>query len=295
MTHPLAESYAYCRRLTRRTAGNFGYAFWALPIEERRAMDALYAFLRLTDDIGDEPTCDLPTRQRQLDAWRHDLQSALGGACVDHPVWPAVVDVVQRYDIPPRHLATVIEGVAMDLVPRPFETFCQLSDYCYHVAGAVGLCCIRIWGCRDANAEPYAVDCGLAFQLTNILRDLGEDAAQGRIYLPLEDLRRFGYTVEDLSARRTSREFRHLMAFEAERAWSCYRSSARLLDYLSPAGCKVLQIMRKIYAGLLREIERREFDVFSRRVRLPTWRKLWITGSTIWGSEGGGHALERTS
>lgn len=283
MTLPLAESYAYCRQLTRRTAGNFGYAFWALPVDERRAMDALYAFLRLTDDIGDEPGSDLSTRQGRLEAWRGSLAAVLAGEASDHPVWPAVADIVRRYEIPAEYLTTVIDGVAMDLVPRRFETFGELSEYCYRVAGAVGLCCIRIWGCRDERAERLAVDCGTAFQLTNILRDLGEDAARGRVYLPVEDLRRFGYAMEDLASHRTTREFRNLMAFETERAWSFYRTAEKLLDYLSPAGCKVLRIMREIYGGLLREIERRDFDVFSQRVRLPTWRKLWITGRTLWG------------
>jgi phytoene synthase len=178
----------------------------------------------------------------------------------------------------------------MDLTPRTFTTFTELSEYCYHVAGAVGLCCIRIWGYHTDQAEELAVDCGLAFQLTNILRDLAEDAALGRIYLPQEDLERFGYTADDLRQQRRNREFRNLMAFETERAWFYYRRSEPLLDDVEPAGRPVLGAMREIYGGLLSEIERRTFDVFTRRVRLPVWRKLWIAGKAVCRKGEGGRA-----
>lgn len=283
MTDRLAASYSYCRGLTRRTAGNFGYSFWALPAEQHRGMNALYAFLRLTDDIGDDPKRDLAARRDDLARWRNDLQSALTGTLPDHPVWPAVADIIRRFEIPAKHLTAVIDGVEMDLTPRPFATFHDLSNYCYHVAGAVGLCCIRVWGCRDVAAEPLAIDCGLAFQLTNILRDLAEDAAQGRIYLPEEDLQQFGYSADDLRRQTVNREFRMLMAFETERAKSCYQRAAGLSAHLSPPGRRVLQIMREIYGGLLREIESRSFDVFTRRVRLPAWKKCWITAKSLWG------------
>lgn len=283
MTDRLVASYAYCRELTRRTAGNFGYSFWALPPDQRQAMNALYAYLRLTDDIGDDPQQDLATRREALALWRNDLQSALDGQLPEHPVWPAVVDIVQRFDIPVSHLTAVIDGVEMDLTPHAFATFQELSNYCYHVASAVGLCCIRVWGCRDVAAEPLAVDCGLAFQLTNILRDLAEDVAQGRIYLPEEDLQQFGYSADDLRRRTINREFRNLMAFETERAWSCYRRAEQLMKYLSPPGQRVLRIMWEIYGGLLHEIERRDFDVFARRIRLPAWKKCWITARALVG------------
>jgi phytoene synthase len=288
MTDRLEASYRYCRWLTRRTAGNFGYAFWALPRNERRAMDALYAFMRLTDDIGDEPGVSREQRGVQLAQWQADLQSAMQGEMPPHLVWLALVDVLNAYAIPTKLLNDVIRGVEMDLTPREFATFAELSDYCYHVAGAVGLCCIRIWGFTGDSDDPRPIDCGLAFQLTNILRDLGEDAERGRIYLPQEDLERFGYSADDLRARRITKEFRHLMAFETERAWSYYRRSESLLDDLAPAGRRVYRAMREIYGGLLHEIERRQFDVFSRRIRLPVWRKLWITGKSLCAVEAAG-------
>jgi phytoene synthase len=281
MTDRLGESFRFCRTLTRQTAGNFGYAFWALPWEQRRAMDALYAFMRMTDDIGDNPQSAPAQRVEQLARWRTDLQQTLQDRLPDHPVWPAVREIARRYHIPETYFTDVIDGVEMDLAPRTFATFAELSDYCYHVAGAVGLCCIRIWGYRGDRAEALAVDCGLAFQLTNILRDLAEDAALGRIYLPREDLERFGYSADDLWHQRWNREFRNLMAFETERAWFYYRRSEPLLNDLEPAGKPVLRAMREIYGGLLHEIERRTFDVFTRRIRLPVWRKLWIAGKAL--------------
>jgi phytoene synthase len=145
------------------------------------------------------------------------------------------------------------------------------------------LCCLRVWGCRDEAAKPYAIDCGLAFQLTNILRDLAEDAAQGRVYLPRDELQQFGYSVEDLRRGIINREFLNLMAFEAERAWACYRRAEHLMAYLPPPGQRVLRIMLDIYGGLLHEMERRQFDVFTRRIRLPVWKKCWFTARGMWG------------
>jgi phytoene synthase len=281
MTDRLEASYRYCRRLTRQTAGNFGYAFWTLPRRQRRAMDALYAFMRLTDDVGDEPGTHSERRVHQLAQWKIDLKSATQGETPPHPVWPAIVDVMKSFEIPVGFLYDVIDGVEMDLTPREFATFAELSTYCYHVAGAVGLCCIRIWGYHGDQAENRAVDCGLAFQLTNILRDLGEDADRGRIYLPQEDLARFGYSADDLRARRVTREFRNLMAFQTERAWDYHRRSEPLADDLSAGGRRVYRAMREIYGGLLREIARRKFDVFSCRVRLPVWKKLSIAGRSL--------------
>jgi len=282
MTDRVTESFEFCRRLTRRTAGNFGYAFWSLPAEQRRAMQALYAFMRITDDIGDEPGHDVAERSAQLRLWRNDLELALRDELPDHPVWPAVVQIVRRYEIPAQLLTDVIDGIEFDLTPRTIHTFEELKTYCYHVAGAVGLCCIRIWGYHGAEAEARAVSCGLAFQLTNILRDLGEDAARGRIYLPAEDLARFGYSADDLRHQQVGPEFRRLMAFETERAWSYYRQAELLHDDLERAGQPVLRAMLEIYGGLLRQIERQQFDVFTRRVRLPTWKKLWIAGRAMW-------------
>ncbi|MCA9118403.1 MAG: phytoene/squalene synthase family protein, partial [Planctomycetaceae bacterium] len=200
---------------------------------------------------------------------------------VDHPVLPALADIVERHAIPHQYLFDVLDGIATDLEPVSFETFEELSRYCYHVAGAVGLCCIHIWGFREPAAIERAIDCGLAFQLTNILRDLGEDAGMGRVYLPREDLRRFGYSVEELSAGVRNGPFLQLMEFQVSRAEALYQRAGELYSLLEPPGQPILASMLQIYGGLLASIRERKFDVFSRRVSLPRWKKLWIAFGSL--------------
>lgn len=278
---PLDESRAYCRALTRRTAHNFQFSFLALPRDRRDAMCALYAFMRITDDLVDDEAVPLTERCERLSAWREAVSAALSGAPTTQPALPALADVVQTYRIPTSYLFDVITGVSRDLDPRAIATFAELADYCYHVAGAVGLCCIHIWGFRDAEAIPLAIDCGLAFQLTNILRDIAEDSRAGRCYLPAEDLERFGVTRDDLSAGRVDEKIRALMQFECDRARACYERARGLFPLLEPRGRPVLRVMLDLYGGLLRELERRRFDVFSRPVHLPRWKKLWFVGRAL--------------
>jgi phytoene synthase len=316
------ESYDYCRTLTRRTAHNFRFSFLTLPRDKRRAMNALYAFNRITDDFGDDPTVSLDLRKTQLAAWRRSVHAALAALSPDgqgdlprtaevatldiHPALPAIADMVGRYQIPLEYLFAVIDGVEMDLNPNEggalgpisshmradgaqpiaqesnaIETFADLQRYCYHVAGAVGLCCIHVWGFTDERAKSLAVDCGLALQLTNILRDLGEDASLGRIYLPSEDLRRFEYSPDDLQRHVVDDRFRALMAFEVTRTRSYYQRAEQLFGMLHPSGRPILRAMLDIYGGLLTQIERNQYDVYSRRVSLTKWKKLWIAGRAI--------------
>jgi phytoene synthase len=279
---PLAESIAYCRRLTRRTADNFGFSFLTLPRERYNAMCALYAFLRLSDDWADDAAVPVAERQARLAAWRREVADALAGRPASHPVLPAVVHLVRTYGVPPQYLFDVLDGVAWDLQPSVIATFDELADYCYHVAGAVGLCCIRIWGFRDPAAEGLAIDCGVAFQLTNILRDIGEDSRAGRCYLPAEDLQRFGVAPDEFRTGRLDERLRGLLRFEAERAWSYYQRAEQLPALLEPCGRPVLRVMLDIYGGLLREMERRQFDVLTTRVRLPRWKKWWLVGRALW-------------
>ena len=288
---PLNESYEYCRELTQRTAHNFRFSFLTLPQDRRQAMNALYAFNRITDDLGDEDDVSLELKRARLAAWRESLRFVLNrgtddtptipgtgeiGTFSDHPSHPAIADLVARYRIPHEYLFAVIDGVEMELYPTEISTFAELERYCYHVAGAVGLCCIHVWGFRGDQAIPLASDCGLALQLTNILRDLGEDADSGRIYLPREDLDRFGYTPDDLRGRVLNEPFRELMRFQVNRAKSYYAKAEKLFDYLEPPGKPILRAMIDIYGGLLHQIERNNFDVYSKRISLPGWKKLWI-------------------
>lgn len=264
-------------------------------------MNALYAFNRITDDIGDDETLMIDERRNRLISWREAVRAALVPEPPptvpsenDQPskfgrYLPAIADMVARHRIPHEYLFSVTEGVESDLQPVEVATFDELERYCYHVAGAVGLCCIHVWGFRqDSRVWQHAIDCGLALQLTNILRDLAEDCDRGRVYLPQEDLARFGYSSADLSRGVYDERFRDLMRFEAERAWNYYASGERLLDYLEPPGKPILRAMLDIYGSLLHEIERRDFDVFSRRISVPGWKKLWFAGRAILNSQFGG-------
>ncbi len=273
MPPALFESYAYSRSLARR-AGNFYFAFWSLPGDQYWAMCALYGFTRLVDDAGDEPGIPLEQRSAALQKWRADLSAALAGDATRHRVFPALIDTVRKYQIPTEHLFSLIQGVELDLRPVAYDSYADLSRYCYHVAGVIGLCCIHVWGFTDERAKPAAVLCGEAFQLTNILRDLKEDFSNGRCYLPQADMAQFGYTADDVEGEVRDERFRQLMAFEIRRARDLYDRGGEVSRYLSPAGRPVFDTMVKLYRGLLDEIERRDYDVFSRRVRLSTWKKF---------------------
>ncbi|QDT19200.1 phytoene/squalene synthase family protein [Gimesia chilikensis] len=286
MTTTLENSYAYCQQLAKQTAGNFYYSFLALRKEQFQAMCVLYAYMRLVDDLGDSPELSLEERGAALTHWRQELQRALDPQPQDqseefHPCLPAVVDMIQRYEIPVHYFFDVITGVESDLQPVTFQTFDDLADYCYHVAGVVGLCCIHIWGFHDDRAVEASIDCGLAFQLTNILRDLAEDADLGRVYLPQEDLHRFAYSQSDIQARVYDQRFRELMQFEVDRARLYYQNSERLFEYISPEGRRILKAMHQIYGGILNEIERLDYQVYTTRAGLPRWRKLLIAGEAL--------------
>jgi phytoene synthase len=229
-------------------------------------MCALYAFMRHTDDLADGPDAE-ETKRLALKQWRADLHAALAGDD-RHPLHPALRHTIQRFGVPVEYFDDVIDGCETDLGPVQMPDFPALYRYCYRVASAVGLCCIHIWGFHDDSAKLPAEHAGIALQLTNILRDLPEDLARGRVYLPQEDLERFGCGPETLGPA-----FRALMAFETERAREYYRSAERLTPLLDPPGRAVFQVMLRTYRGLLDEIERRDFDVFRERVRLSPWRK----------------------
>jgi phytoene synthase len=271
----LSQSYRYCESLARRQAGNFYHAFRLLPRNERRAISALYAFMRITDDVTDDPGVAADKRAA-LEIWRQQLDLALRGEHT-HPVHPAIHDTVRSYRIPRAYLDDVLDGVGMDLEPVRFATFAELYRYCYRVASAVGLACIHIWGFSDERAKVHAESAGIAFQLTNILRDLGEDGARDRIYLPGEDLERFGYGEDRLRRGERGPQFRALMEFQASRARGYFDAAVPLANLLRPAGRAVFQVMTRTYRGLLDAIVARDYDVFSSRVSLSRWRKLWWT------------------
>jgi len=306
----LARSYQYCHSVARRQAKNFYYSFLVLPPDKRNALCAVYAFMRYCDDIADSPGAP-STKRGYLDAWGSALTGAMHGDCSGSPILPAFRDTVERFAIPARLFEELIEGAGMDLTVRRYQTFEELRQYCYRVASVVGLVCIRIFGFADNNAEPahnspgtdnaiiepaglpppasclppgaelHAEQLGIAFQLTNILRDIPEDAAMGRIYLPMEDLTAFEYTEEELLAGVVNDRFLRLVQFEARRAREYYEMARPLLPMLHPSSRPCLAAMYGIYGGILDRIERQGYNVFAGRARLSAWRKLRVA-ATSW-------------
>jgi phytoene synthase len=266
------ESYQYCVRVARSRAKNFYYSFVLLSAQQRKAMCAIYAFMRYCDDLSDEPGATRAPMER----WRAELEDALEGRFSDHPVWPAFHHTVRRFGIPHEYFRQMIDGVTSDLEPHRFETFDELYQYCYRVASVVGLTIIHIFGFDTRSALPLAEKCGIAFQLTNILRDVREDAEAGRIYFPMEDLRRFGVSEEELRSGRRTEGFLKLMRFEAARARDYYNQSAPLLDLIHPRSRSSLWALISIYSSLLERIVAVNYDVFTRRVRLSLFEKSWI-------------------
>ena len=272
---PVAVSYEWCRGLARERAKNFYYAFRLLSKKQHDAICAVYAFMRVCDDLSDDPGISVQRRQAALAGWRRDLDLALGGLKTMplHPVWLALYDAVLKYKIPPEYLHQMIDGVTSDLEFQPVETFDQLYRYCYQVASVVGLTVIHIFGFRGPDALPLAEKCGIAFQLTNILRDVREDADNGRVYLPVEDLARFGVDPAHLVR---DDQFRQLMRFEAERARRYYDEAKPLVEMVDPGSRASLRALIEIYSQLLDRIVASDFDVLHQRIALTTWEKVWI-------------------
>jgi len=275
----LAASYEYCRQIARTHARNFYYSFAVLPPDKRAAMCAVYAFMRRCDDLSDEASG--PEEKRTaLIYWRAAMDRALQGEYAEDPILPAFHDTVLRFQIPPRFFHELLDGAEMDLTCTRYPTFEDLYRYCYRVAATVGFVCIHIWGFAggDAAYEP-AEACGIAFQLTNILRDLKEDGLRGRIYVPQEDLVRFGYSEEDLLAGVRKPEFLALLDYQAHRAREYYERARPLIPLLHPDGRATFIVMYRIYRELLEHVASLGYHVLSRRARVSTARKVGILAS----------------
>lgn len=289
----LRASQRFCGRLARRAAGNFYYGFLLLPQPKRRSMCALYAFLRAADDIADGPGETAAKRdalQRMRAALDASIDESPAAVFSKSKVLPALAHAVRSHAIPLRYLHEALKGVSMDLDVGEYASFEDLHEYCYHVASTVGLCCIHVWGFTpdEGRAERLAIDCGIAFQLTNIIRDVREDAERGRVYLPVTDMTRFGVSVEQLTDDAPDQACRTLLNFEADRARAFYQRARPLEQLIDPSGRPMFRALVGIYEGLLDAIERAKFNVFGRRVALPSWRKAAIALGALTGGGGRG-------
>ena len=265
-------SYAACNRIARAARSSFYLAFFGLPKEKRNALCALYAFMRLVDNVSDEPGV-LELKRQGLARWRSMLDEAVAGRTDAHEILPALADTITRFDIPTRYFHDLILGAEMDLTVATYATFDRLSEYCYRVAGTVGLTCLHVFGFDEPKAPDLAERLGLAFQLTNIIRDVGSDYAMGRIYLPQEDLDRFGVRAEELRGPVASK-LQQLLQFEADRAWQMYREGAPLVMQVNSESRATLWALVRTYSSLLARIEERDFDVFGPRVSLSNAEKI---------------------
>ncbi len=288
----LAVAYSVCRSITRSAAKNFYYAFLVLPRTKRQALCAVYAFMRRCDDIADDESFSQYDRRQKLTAWLDAFHRAQSGQPTDEPVLLALTDAQRRYNIRIGLLDQLAYGTAMDVEgvagtdggepPAPHElsvhyrTFDDLYQYCYRVASVVGLVCIHVFGYGDPAAEPLAERLGLAFQLTNIIRDVKEDASMGRVYLPEEDLSKFGVSLSALRSVSDPAIFRPLLAMEADRAREYYRAGEELIPLVEEDSQPALWVLITIYRRLLDKIALREYDVFSGKVSLTVREKLGI-------------------
>jgi len=283
----LAVAYSVCRGITRSRAKNFYYGFLVLPKKKRRALCAVYAFMRRCDDIADDPSLPVRDRRQKLDLWLDAFHAAQAGHPTDDPILLALTDAQRRFGIPAGLLDALAFGTAMDVeedseqptssgLQVQYRSFEDLERYCYNVASVVGLVCIRIFGYNKPDAEPLAERCGLAFQLTNIIRDVKEDAALGRVYLPGKDLAEFSISASEIASTVDPARIRPLLALQAQRAFENYRAAEDLIPLIDEDSQPALWVLVTIYRGLLEKIVRLNYDVFTRRVSLSVWEKLKI-------------------
>jgi 15-cis-phytoene synthase len=286
----LSHAYAVCRGISRRAAKNFYYGFMVLPSEKRNALSAVYAFMRHADDISDESGVDPQIKRQKLTEWLDSAKAVFAGKATDDPVLMALGDAQKKFKIPPELFEKLVYGTSLDLDIPPAsaeapailcETFEDLKQYCYYVASVVGLVCIKIFGYQDTKAEFLAEDCGLAFQLTNIIRDIKEDASMGRIYIPAEDLVRSKLTAANFTSSTLQdpaqvQQLRPALEYEADRARKYYESAKWLMELIDEDSRAALWVLVEIYSRLLKKITDRNYDVLTERVRLTLWEKLKV-------------------
>jgi len=288
---PLRAAYEHCAGVLARSGSSFAAAFWMLPAERRRALHAVYAFCRLADDIADDPAV-AGDRKRLLERWRAELAAVYRGEPTTQ-VGVALADAVVRFRLPQEVFADLLRGVESDLRGEPIETWADLERYCYRVASTVGLLLVRILGAKSPDSLEYARQMGIAVQLTNVLRDVGEDAASGRVYLAREDLARMHVPPESLREGKPTEEIRLLLALYAERARIRYEAAARLLPAEDRRALRPAEAMGRIYRALLGELHARGFPCLGPALRLSKPRRLAIAAGAFLGLGARPSALEQ--
>ena len=284
------SDHSYVHNVTRQSGSNFYYSFFALPKDQREAMTAVYAFCRQVDDAVDAP--DQKDPQGAVAWWRDEIAKTYDGKPTQS-LTRSLAEAIERFQLSREYFDGILNGVEMDLRVQRYATYDELTKYCYHVAGEVGLLCMEIFGYRSERLKNYAVKMGLAFQLTNILRDVQSDAARGRIYLPMDDLARFGVSEEwilqngvrplsNMGADPMFAHFKRLMSFEARRARDLYREVSLLPTLEERPSLKAAEIMKAIYENVLARIERRDYNVFGPRIRVPTLAKIVLALQAWW-------------
>lgn len=283
----LRAAYGVCNRITRESAKNFYYGFLVLPRRKRDALCAVYAFMRHADDISDSPNLPDTQKRKQLEEWMEAFHAVDSGMPTDEPILLALSHAKQRYKIPTHLLEKLVYGTMMDLQDAesmakpgeplvPYRTFQDLYQYCYHVASVVGMVCICIFGYHQPEAEKLAERTGIAFQLTNILRDVKEDAAMGRVYLPAEDLSKFRVTAAQLATQPDPVLVKPLLVLEADRAREFYKSGRELINFIDDDSRPALWTLVEIYSRLLEKIAKNDYNVFGEKIRLTTWEKMQV-------------------
>lgn len=268
----------YCQEQAAGSGSSFYYSFLFLPANQRQAITALYAFCREVDDIVDECS-DLNIALVKLNWWRDEIQRVFHGQA-QHPVGIALSKSIKEFKLDEKHFHSIIDGMLMDTEKRRYQTFDELSLYCYRVAGVVGLLAIEIFGYNNPSTQQYAEELGMAFQLTNILRDIKEDARRDRLYLPLDELQKFNVSEQDIFNANLNDNLRALLAFQADRAESYYQKAYMSLADSDRYSQRTGLIMAAIYHSVLNLIRKKDYDVFSKSIRLSPIRKLWIAWRT---------------
>jgi 15-cis-phytoene synthase len=273
----IEQSFDYCRRLTRREAKNFYFSFLTLPKEKQNAMCSIYTWMRKLDDYADDAP-SLDDARKAVESWKRRTHQALdkGDFSDEDMIWPSFAETVKRYSIPLKYFDEIVLGALMDQEKQRYETFEELYQYCYRVASVVGLVSLCVFEYKDKSTEQHGEWLGIAFQLTNILRDVSEDAQRDRIYIPREELKKFGIAEDQVLKNQWSAEMYDLLKFFGERAETYYQKAQPVIGQVSKDSRPTLAIMEEIYHGVLKEIQKKDYRVFDNRARVPTWKKLLI-------------------